>query len=242
MTGAGRQRHEHEPGFVLHSYPFRETSLVVEVFTRRLGRIGLVARGARRARSALRGTLMSFQPLLLSWGGRSELRTLHSAEWRGGIPQLSGRALICGFYLNELLLRFLPRDDPHEQLFDLYLDSIAAFAAGAELAATLRRFEKNLLKELGYALTLERDASNGKPIDPAARYGYVLERGPIPADQADGDAVEVCGKTLLDLACDNYADPVTQQQSKLLMRHLVGHYLGNQALHTRQLLLDLQQL
>lgn len=227
---------------MLHSYPFRETSLVVEVFTRRLGRIGLVARGARRARSALRGTLMAFQPLLLSWGGRSELRTLHSAEWRGGVPQLRGRALICGFYLNELLLKFLPRDDAHEQLFDLYTESVAAFAAGAELAATLRRFEKNLLKELGYALTLERDASSGAPIDPAAHYGYVLERGPMPADQADSHAVEVSGKTLLDIACDNYADPVTQQQSKVLMRQLVGHYLGNQSLHTRQLLLELQQL
>ncbi|MEX0958434.1 MAG: DNA repair protein RecO [Burkholderiales bacterium] len=227
---------------MLHSYPFRETSLVVEVFTRRLGRIGLVARGARRARSALRGTLMAFQPLLLSWGGRSELRTLHSAEWRGGVPQLRGRALICGFYLNELLLKFLPRDDPHEHLFDLYTDSVAAFAAGAELAATLRRFEKNLLKELGYALILERDASSGAAIDPEARYGYVLERGPMPADQADSHAVEVSGKTLLDIACDNYADPVTQQQSKVLMRHLVGHYLGNQSLHTRQLLLELQQL
>lgn len=242
MAGADRQRHEHEPGFVLHSYPFRETSLVVEVFTRRLGRIGLVARGARRARSALRGTLMAFQPLLLSWGGRSELRTLHGAEWRGGVPQLRGRALICGFYLNELLLKFLPRDDPHEQLFDLYTDSVAAFAAGAELTATLRRFEKNLLKELGYALTLERDVSSGAPIDPGARYGYVLDRGPIPADEADSQAVEVSGKTLLDIACDNYADPVTQQQSKVLMRHLVGHYLGNQSLNTRQLLLEFQQL
>lgn len=242
MANSDRQRHEHEPAYVLHSYPFRETSLVVEVFTRRLGRLGLVARGARRARSALRGTLMAFQPLLLSWGGRAELRTLHAAEWRGGVPQLRGRTLVCGFYLNELLLKFLPRDDPHESLFDLYAESIAAFATGADVNSILRRFEKNLLKELGYALLLECEAGTGARIDPSARYAYVLERGPMPAGPAAGESVEVTGKTLLDIACDNYADPVTQQQSKLLMRHLVAHYLGSQSLHTRQLLLELQQL
>ena len=104
---------EAEPGYVLHSYSFKETSLVVEVFTRECGRIGLVAKGARRPRSALRGTLMAFQPLLLSWSGRSELRVLHRAEWVGGQPQLSGLALICGFYLNELVLKLMQRDDPH---------------------------------------------------------------------------------------------------------------------------------
>src|SRR5437762_10036483 len=89
-----------QPAFVLHSYPFRETSLVIEVFTQDFGRVALVARGARRPRSALRGVLLAFQPLLLSWAGKSELRTLHKAEWQGGLPQLKGTALLCGFYLN----------------------------------------------------------------------------------------------------------------------------------------------
>jgi DNA repair protein RecO (recombination protein O) len=115
-----RQRQDAQPAFVLHTYPFRETSLVVEVFTRNGGRVGLVARGARRPRSALRGLLMAFQPLLLSWAGRSELRTLHKAEWQGGVPQLRGVQLMCGFYLNELLLKFLARDDPHDVLFSVY--------------------------------------------------------------------------------------------------------------------------
>src|SRR5471032_161669 len=107
MADAGRARPDVQPAFVLHSYPFRETSLVIEVFTREFGRLGLVARGARRPKSALRGVLLAFQPLRISWTGRSELRTLIRAEWTGGVPQPQGLALMCGFYLNELLLKLL---------------------------------------------------------------------------------------------------------------------------------------
>ena len=110
------RRAEHEPGFVLHTYPYRETSLIVEAFTRQHGRTALIAKGARRPRSALRGVLLAFQPLLLSWAGRSDLRTLHKAEWQGGLPQLKGAGLLCGFSLNELMVKPLARDDPHEEL------------------------------------------------------------------------------------------------------------------------------
>ncbi|HWQ39431.1 MAG TPA: DNA repair protein RecO [Burkholderiales bacterium] len=242
MSKAGNQASRQELGFVLHAYPFRETSLVVEIFTRGSGRLAMVARGARRASSILRGHLMAFQPLLLSWGGKSELRTLYRSEWQGGMAQLRGLGLICGFYLNELLLRFLLREDPHETLFDTYRESIAALAGSGDYAATLRRFEKNLLREMGYALALEREADTDVPIDPARLYAYVIERGPVPMEKARDPAIEVRGKTLLDLACDNYSDPVTLQQGKILMRQLVAHYLGSRTLHTRQLLLDLQQL
>ncbi|MGH8630541.1 MAG: DNA repair protein RecO, partial [Burkholderiales bacterium] len=176
-----------------------------------------------------------------TWGGKSELHTLYKAEWQGGVPQLKGLGLICGFYLNELLLRFMPREDPHENLFDVYAESVLALSGSIDLSATLRRFEKLLLKEAGYALNLESEAG-GRPIDPARSYAYVIERGPVPLEQVREPAIEVLGKTLLDLACDNYTDPMTLQQSKTLMRHLVGHYLGNRALHTRQLLLDLHEL
>jgi DNA repair protein RecO (recombination protein O) len=234
-------RRAEQPGFVLHSYPFRETSLVIEAFTRGSGRLALVAKGARRAGSALRGSLMAFQPLLLTWGGKAELRTLYRAEWQGGVPQLKGLGLICGFYLNELLLRFLPREDPHEGLYDVYRESVLALTGSADFSATLRRFEKRLLKEAGYALSLDHEAG-GQPIDPARNYAYIIERGPVPVDEVRDPAIEVQGKTLLDLACDNYSDPMTLQEGKTLMRQLVGHYLGSRSLHTRQLLLDLQQL
>lgn len=240
---AATSRQDQQPAFVLHSYPFRETSLVVETFTRDLGRVALVARGARRPRSTLRGVLLAFQPLLLSWAGRGELRTLHKAEWERGYMPLKGLSLICGFYVNELLLKFLARDDPHEHLFFLYRDTLAALGRNEEQAATLRRFEKNLLRELGYGLTLDQDAETGAPIAAEARYTYVVERGPV---RRRGDAaengVELAGQTLIDMQSDNYAAAITQQQSKLLMRTLINHYLGDKILHTRQLLRDLQAL
>lgn len=239
MSKAERQG---DAGFVLHTYPFRETSLVAEIFTRGSGRLAMVARGARRAASALRGQLMAFQPLNITWGGKTELRTLYKAEWQGGVPQLRGLGLMCGFYLNELLLRFLAREDPHETLFDVYRDSILALSGAADYSSALRRFEKNLLREMGYALLLEREAGSGRAVDPARDYAFIVERGPVPIEEVQDAAIEVRGKTLLDLACDNYGDPVTLQQSKLLMRQLVAHYLGNRTLHTRQLLLDLQQI
>lgn len=215
---------------------------MVETFTRNFGRVGLVARGARRPKSALRGLMMAFQPLLLSWAGKSELRTLHKAEWQGGIPQLQGLGLMCGFYLNELLLKFLAREDPHDTLFDLYQGAIAALAHEPEPASVLRRFEKHLLKELGYALILDREADSGRPIDPGQRYTYVIERGPVALDRSADAQVEISGQTLIELESGNFADAATLAQSKLLMRFLVNHYLGNQELHTRQLLREMQQI
>jgi|ERR1043166_580156 DNA repair protein RecO (recombination protein O) len=244
MTASGKTRFDNQPAFVLHSYPFRETSLVAEVFTRAHGRMGLVARGARRPRSALRGLLLAFQPLQLSWSGKTELRTLMRAEWVGGVPQLSGLSLMCGFYLNELLLKLLHRDDPHERLFAAYSETLQALGGNRDQGAVLRAFEKSLLKELGYAVTLDRDAETGQPIEARVRYTYLVERGPVrSANGADPrNGVELNGQTLLDMAADNYTDMVTMNEAKLLMRTLINHYLGDQILHSRQLLRDLQQL
>lgn len=236
------ERFDSQEAFVLHAYPFKETSLVVEAFSQTQGRIALVARGARRPASAFRGLLLSFQPLLLSWYGKSELRTLHRAEWQGGKPRLQGMALICGLYLNELLMRLLPRDDAHENLFCHYRETLAAMGEEGSLPGILRRFEVDLLKELGYAPVLEFDALSGKPLDPERVYTYELERGPVVDAENLSPSLRLTGKTLLDMASGDYADPVTQQQSKALMRKLINHHLGAQPLHTRRLLQDLQSL
>src|SRR5512143_2565827 len=228
---ASKQRIQDEPAFVLHSYPFRETSLILEVLSRRHGRVPLVARGARRPRSAVRGLLMSFQPLSLSWFGKNELRTLHRAEWQGGQPQLQGTALLCGFYLNELLLNLMVRDDPHERLFEYYQQTLQRLAFGADHAATLRCFEKHLLQELGYALLLEREADSGAAIDPALSYRYVIERGVLRDRDEQQAGMPVSGKTLLDMAADDYSDAQSARQGKQLMRMLLNHYLGGKMLH-----------
>ena len=237
-----KSQQDGQPAFVLHSYPFRETSLVVEAFSRDYGRVALVARGARRPKSAVRGVLMAFQPLLVSWSGRGELRTLIRAEWRGGYHPLRGQALICGFYVNELLLKLLLRDDPHERLFSVYEYTLAALGAGADQPAVLRQFEMCLLRELGYALILDRDVERGDPVVRERSYVYLVERGPVAAAGAPRIGVELAGQTLIDMQAGDFASVATQQQSKLLMRTLINHHLGNQILHTRQLLRDLQEL
>jgi DNA repair protein RecO (recombination protein O) len=238
----GKARHDGLPALVLHTRPYRETSLIVEAYSRDHGRIALMARGARRPKSALRGLLLPFQPLALSWSGRGELRTLVRAEWRGPYSPLKGQALICGFYLNELLLKLLPRDDPHEGLFAVYEDTLAALARDGEQAAVLRRFEMCLLRELGYAVILDRDVERDEPVARERSYVYVVERGPMAVAGARASGVELSGQTLLDMQSGNFASSATQQQSKLLMRTLINHCLGDQVLHTRQLLRDLQEI
>ncbi|MDO8208190.1 MAG: DNA repair protein RecO [Gallionella sp.] len=243
MTTVSRQnRHQDELAFVLHSRPFRETSLLLDVYSREHGRLAIVARGARRPRSALRGVLMNFQPLRLSWFGKGEVRTLHSAEWQGGQPYLQGTALMCGFYLNELLINLLARDDAHEQLFDYYRATLYRLAHESDHAATLRCFEKHLLQQLGYALELETEAVSGKPVEAEAAYRYVQELGALTDNGEVHAGLQVQGKTLLAMAADDYSNPVAAQQSKQLMRMLLNHHLGGKTLHTRELIKDLQKL
>jgi DNA repair protein RecO (recombination protein O) len=203
--------------------------------------VALIAKGARRPRSAVRGLLMAFQPLTLSWFGKRELRTLKNAEWQGGQPPLAGSALMCGFYLNELLLKLLPRDDPHPQLFQHYQATLRELGEGAAQSVVLRRFEKRLMQELGYALMLEKDAQDNAPIEPQITYFYELEHGPVRQSQMQ-NSVQLRGKTLLDMAHDDYSDPATLAQAKQLMRGLISHHLGSENLQTRQLLKDLQEL
>tara|TARA_Y100001936_G_scaffold253847_1_gene321595 strand:+ start:13695 stop:14414 length:720 start_codon:yes stop_codon:yes gene_type:complete len=230
-------RQDAQPAFVLHTYPYLETSLLVETFTRNLGRVPLIAKGAKRPKSALRGLLVSFQPLQLTWSGKSELRTLHKAEWQGGQKPLQGMALICGFYLNELLIRLLHRDDPHKKLFDYYQETLSALNTQQDYIPILRYFERCMLVELGYALILNEDVASGKPISLKENYYYEIERGPIRVNEKNNSFYpQLCGKTLLDMERNDYSDTVTRKQSRILMRYIFRHYLGDQPLYSRQLL------
>ncbi|CAN0484295.1 unnamed protein product, partial [Phaeothamnion confervicola] len=171
-----------------------------------------------------------------------ELSTLVAAEWQGGMPFLRGFGLMCGFYVNELILRLVPRDDAHEALFDAYASSLGRLGGGEPTAAVLRGFEKRLLAELGYAMMLDRDAEDGAPIDPGRQYLYDPERGPLPAGEGPGGEMVVRGSTLLGLHRDDYSSGETLQQARGLMRALIGQRLHGQTLHTRSVLLELQDL
>jgi DNA repair protein RecO (recombination protein O) len=236
-----KRRAQNEAGFVLHTYPYKETSLIVEIFARRFGRVALLARGARRPRSAMRGVLLSFHPLRLSWSASAELGNLMGAEWAGALQPLAGQGLMCGFYLNELVLRLLPRDDPHERLFDAYTQTLQQLARGEPYPAVLRSFEKRLLAELGYAPLLDRDSAD-RPIDPAGLYVYEPDRGPLPVNGARSGELVVRGRTLLDVAADDYSRPQTREEARVLMQALIGERLHGQVLHTRAVLKDLNDL
>ena len=147
---------------------------------------------------------------------------------------------MCGFYMNELLLRLLPREDAHESLFSYYATALLTLAGEPDLATTLRRFELKLLQEMGYAVPLLQDENN-VPIEADKMYRYEAEYGACELSVTK-NGVQLSGKTMLDMAHDDYVDSITQSQSKQLMRYLLAHYLGDKPLHTRQLLIDLQGL
>jgi DNA repair protein RecO (recombination protein O) len=230
-------RVQNQPGFVLHARDYSETSLTLEVFSARHGRLGLLAKGARRPSSRVKGLLKPFQPLLLSWIGRGELPIVTGAEPDGQTPVLGGQSLYCGFYLNELLVRLLHRDDPHETLYGAYREALIALASEGQTEIALRLFEKRLLSEIGYGLVLDRDTSN-TPIEADGWYDYIVERGPARLTHPElgrAQGVVVRGASLVALAKDSLTEPETLREAKRLMRAVLARYLGDKPLHSRRL-------
>lgn len=188
-----------ESCFVLHQIAYRDSSAIVEVFSRHHGRVGLVARGIKSPKSKLRGLLQPFTPLLVSWSGKGDLHSLRTAEAQGRTIALPGMWLMSGFYLNELLMRLLMRHDEHEVLYSQYeaaLVSLSAISAhehaeqkNREHQRILRLFEKALLEELGYGLVLDHDVDSGDPIAAAGRYTYFLEKGPVLSSNHYSDRI-----------------------------------------------------
>lgn len=222
-------------GFVLHRRPYRETSLLLEVFAADWGRLPLVARGARRGRGGMQALLEPFRPLLLSWGGGGEVASLAAAEADGPAPPLAGAALASGFYLNELLMRLTARHDPHPHLYRRYRDTLGCLAADAADVWALRLFERDLLAALGYGLSLAADAG-GAPLRTEATYCYLPEQGPVAgAGPCPPAAVAVSGATLLALAGGAVPDAAGLGEAKRLMRAALRPYLGDKPLASRAL-------
>jgi DNA repair protein RecO (recombination protein O) len=228
-------RVELEPGYILHHRPFRDTSLLLEAFSRDHGRIGLVARGARGPRSRLKGVLQPFRPLLLSWQLRGELGTLTAAESSGvfATPPAGGDALLGLYYLNELLLRLTARSDPHRELFGVYAGAVAALTGGEPVAPVLRRFEKGLLDTLGYGPNLERDAA-GEPIEAETTYRYDPALG-LAVCRPDA-AGALLGASLRALADDRLEDARALADARRLLRAALDVHLEGRPLKTRELL------
>jgi DNA repair protein RecO (recombination protein O) len=234
------RRVQQQPAYVLHHRPFRDTSQLLDVISREYGKVTLVARGSRAAKSRLRGILRPFQPLRLSWYVRSDLGTLTGAEIDAAPLALAGDALLSAYYVNELVLNFLHRHDPQPEIFDAYAQAIAALSCSDELAANLRVFEMELLRLLGYALNLEYDANLHEPIDAAGFYEYRVEQGPVSVSRSAGPMV-FSGARLLAIAGCGFDDPAVLRDAGRLLREVIRHHLDGKELKSRKVLLDLHR-
>ncbi|HEY3859967.1 MAG TPA: DNA repair protein RecO [Gammaproteobacteria bacterium] len=218
------------PAYLLHQRPWRETSRVLEVWSRDHGRLGLVARGVRRPRAPQRSLLQPFTPLLMSWSQRGELGNLGAVESAGAPAALHGRPLMAAFYMNELLLRLLPRQDAHPDLYVAYAGTLLALA-GARPAASLRLFESHLLSAVGYGLSLGQ-TSAGDVVDPDSDYLYGLDAGPRPAAGRKGPGVPMPGRALLALQHGRLDDADDLKAAKRLLAAALERHLDGRALKT----------
>jgi DNA repair protein RecO (recombination protein O) len=241
-----------ESAYVLHRYDWSESSLILEVFTRHHGRIALVAKGAKKPSSNFRPILLPLQPLHVAFGGDAEIRTLKGAEWMGGHVMPTGDALMSGYYINELVLNLLARDDPHPRLFDVYASVVQVIASdhGEALQSALRTFELLLLREIGLLPMLNAQTLTLAGLDPQARYSLVPEGGLRQA--GDGDRASLSGAQWLSLQA-SLADsaPFTttlracadvMAELKPQLRTLLNYHCGVTTLRTRQVMIDLQNL
>ena len=238
---------------MLHRYDWSESSLVLEVFTRHHGRIALVARGAKRPSSNFRPVLLPLQPLRVSFGGDGEIRALKEAEWVGGQVMPTGDALMSGYYLNELLMRLLARDDPHAQLFDAYASAVQVLASehGEALQPALRAFELLLLRETGFLPALDTQTLAMTPLDEDEAYSLVPEGGLVRVPSGEGRAslsgaqwrgVQEALEQPAPFGPLMRAVVDVNAWLKPQLRALLHYHCGVQTLRTRQLMVDLQAL
>ncbi len=217
-----------EPVFVLHNRPYQNSSLLVELFSQQHGRFTVLARSARGPRSRFRGYLQVFSPLLASWSGRYELMNLNQLELHAAPFQLEGSALMSAFYLNELLLRLLPRDDPYPGLFQDYHLALQGLEQAVNLPAILRRFEKRLLEHLGYGLSF--------PVEADKYYQWLPEQGFSYCESIQGESLFL-GRSLLAIAAEQWNNPEDLAAAKRLLRMALGWHLGGKPLKSRELLI-----
>jgi len=246
------RRVANEPAYVLHRYDWSESSLILELLTRAFGRIAVVAKGAKKPSSNFRPVLLPLQPLHVAFGGEGEIRTLKAAEWQGGQVMPTGEALLSGYYLNELLLRLLARDDPHPALFDFYGATVRVLAGEQPqlLQPALRAFELLLLREIGLLPSLDLQTATLASLEPAQRYALHAEGGLLEA-QGEDTRASLAGAQwhALQRALDDPAPfeatlraAAEMGELKPQLRALLHYHCGVSTLRTRQLMMDLQSL
>lgn len=228
-----------EPAFVLHQRPYRNTSQLLECVTATHGRVGLVARGSRRAGSGQRALLQPFVPLRLSWLRRGELGRLTHVEAAGTSYDLAAQRLLGGYYANELLLRLTARSDPNAEIFSCYSRCLADLADTRVVARPLRVFELGLLHALGYGIELDSDAASGEPLTPETRYVFEVEQGLRRAAEVEPDADVYMGRDLIALREHRLDDDVSLRTAQRLLGRVLRAHLGERPLQSRLVLQDI---
>ncbi len=236
---AAPRRVQLEPAWLLHHRPYSDTSRILDLATRNHGRVSLFARGARGPKSKLAGILQPFRPLLVSWSGRADGGSLAGAELAGPAPVLPAAELMSGFYLNELMVRLLPRDEGHAELFDRYGLALAQLAEG-EGQRALRSFEMALLDELGYGLDLQHEAGSGAALQADRYYAFHPGRGLVLAVQ-DSAGEQLCGADLLALAGGQLGELSVMRVARRVLRGAIGHCLEGRSLKSREVMLALRR-
>lgn len=227
-----RARVQQEPAFLLHHRPYRDSSRILELYTRDQGRVSLFAHGARGGRSGLAALLRPFTQLLISYSGASDGGTLSAAEPAGAPRSLPAARVMSGFYVNELMLKLVPRGDPHPELYEVYAQTLAALAGGDDEPRSLRLFEKRLLDALGYGVDYAHIADTGATVRPAAYYHVRPERG-VEAEAAGGGAHVYLGAHLLSLAAEELAEAAALAAARELLAHALAAPLEGRVLGTR---------
>jgi len=231
-------RVQEQPAYILHHRPFRDSSQILDVMSRDYGRLSLMSRGSRAAKSRLKSILQPFIPLTLSWSGKGEMPFLNSAEPLALKPvSLSGRALPSAFYINELLVRLLHKHDVHEDVFFLYESILKLLADNQPIEPVLRLFEKQLLETLGFGLNLSVDARTGERVSENENYAYYLEHGPVILQSVDDESyiLKLSGRSLLDLNENTLSSEQSLKDAKRLMRGILHYYLGGKPIKSREL-------
>ncbi len=233
------QRIQNEPAWLLHHRPFRDSSQILDILSLDQGRLAVVAKGSRGAKSKLRGILRPFLPLQLSWFIRSDLGTLTGAEMNGAPLSLSGDALLSGYYVNELILKLLHRHDPQPEIFAAYSRTIERLAGSQDVAPYLRQFEIELLRILGYALNLDHDTETTEPLRPQQQYEYRVEQGLVPVSDREGPMV-FRGAEIDAIRNQQFADPAVLKNAGSLLRNVIAYHLDGKELKSRKVLKDMR--
>jgi len=231
-------RVQEQPAYILHHRPFRDTSQIIDVLTRDHGRLSLMSRGSRSAKSRQKSILQPFNSLILSWSGKGDLPTLTAAEaLTSSTCRISGKALLSAFYVNELLVKLLHKHDVHDGIYYLYESVLNLLAENGEIEPVLRLFEKQLLEELGFGLNLTVHAETGVAVVASELYAYYLEHGPVDVASIHDDqyVTQLSGASLLALSENNLSNEQTLKDAKRLMRSILNFYLQGKPIKSREL-------